>query len=48
MGGTIAVVLAQLRPELVGLLALAEANLDPGVGGASKMIAPYPIVKRII
>lgn len=39
MGGTIAVVLAAAHPELIDRLVLAEANLDPGKGQASKMIA---------
>ncbi|MBN1440510.1 MAG: alpha/beta fold hydrolase [Anaerolineales bacterium] len=39
MGGSVAVVLAAAHPEQVRRLVLAEANLDPGVGGASKTIA---------
>jgi pimeloyl-ACP methyl ester carboxylesterase len=31
-GGSIAIVLAALRPDLVGSLTVAEANLDPGMG----------------
>jgi pimeloyl-ACP methyl ester carboxylesterase len=39
MGGAVAVALAAAHPESIRRLVLAEANLDPGVGGASKMIA---------
>ena len=39
MGGAVAVALAAAHPELIRRLVLAEANLDPGVGGGSKMIA---------
>jgi len=39
MGGTIAVALAAAHPKLVDRLVLAEANLDPGKGQASRMIA---------
>jgi pimeloyl-ACP methyl ester carboxylesterase len=39
MGGAVAVALAAAHPEIVGRLVLAEANLDPGVGGGSKIIA---------
>lgn len=39
MGGTVAIALAAARPGLVHRLVLAEANLDPGIGQASKMIA---------
>lgn len=39
MGGTVAIVLADLRPDLVSALVVAEANLDPGVGGVSVEIA---------
>ena len=41
MGGTIAVALALSHPALVGRLVMAEANLDPGVGGGSKIIAAF-------
>jgi pimeloyl-ACP methyl ester carboxylesterase len=39
MGGSIAVALTAAHPELINRLVLAEANLDPGQGQASKMIA---------
>jgi pimeloyl-ACP methyl ester carboxylesterase len=39
MGGTIAIALAAAHPELIRRLVLAEANLDPGIGGGSKIIA---------
>jgi len=39
MGGAVAVALTAAHPDLVDRLVLAEANLDPGVGQASKRIA---------
>jgi pimeloyl-ACP methyl ester carboxylesterase len=42
MGGTVGIVLAGLRPDLVSALVVAEGNLDPGVGGASVEIARMP------
>jgi len=39
MGGTVAMALAQQRPDLVSKLVVAEPNLDPGVGSISKVIA---------
>ncbi len=39
MGGTVAMALAQCRPDLVSKLIVAEPNLDPGVGSISKVIA---------
>ena len=39
MGGAVAIALTASHPELVSRLVLAEANLDPGIGQASKMIA---------
>jgi len=39
MGGAVAVALAAAHPKLIRRLVLAEANLDPGIGGASRMIA---------
>jgi pimeloyl-ACP methyl ester carboxylesterase len=38
-GGSVAITLAALRPELVGRLLLAEALLDPGGGETSRRIA---------
>jgi pimeloyl-ACP methyl ester carboxylesterase len=42
MGGTVAIVLADLRPDLVSALVVAEGNLDPGVGTGSVQIAAMP------
>ncbi|MBQ1160618.1 alpha/beta fold hydrolase [Streptomyces smyrnaeus] len=42
MGGTVALALAGRRPELVGALTLAEANLRPGGGAWSSKIAAWP------
>jgi pimeloyl-ACP methyl ester carboxylesterase len=39
MGGAVAVALTAVYPKLVSQLVLAEANLDPGVGSGSKIIA---------
>ena len=39
MGGSIAILLAALRPNLVGRLVVIEGNLDPGGGFLSKLIA---------
>lgn len=39
MGGTVGIVLADLRPDLVTALVVAEGNLDPGVGTGSALIA---------
>lgn len=39
MGGAIAITLAAERPDLVAQLILAEANLDPGGGFVSKVVA---------
>lgn len=41
MGGTVAVTLAALRPDLVSALVVAEGNLDPGVGTGSVEIAAW-------
>jgi pimeloyl-ACP methyl ester carboxylesterase len=41
MGGTVAIVLASRRPDLVSALVVAEGNLDPGVGGGSACIAAW-------
>jgi pimeloyl-ACP methyl ester carboxylesterase len=41
MGGTVAIVLASLRPDLVAALVVAEGNLDPGVGMGSARIAAW-------
>src|SRR4030042_6517448 len=42
MGGTVGIVLADIRPDLVSALVVAEGNLDPGVGGVSVEIAAMP------
>lgn len=39
MGGSVAITLAALRPDLVARLVIAEGNLDPGGGGFSRGIA---------
>jgi pimeloyl-ACP methyl ester carboxylesterase len=39
MGGSIAITLAALRPDLVARLIIAEGNLDPGGGMVSRGIA---------
>lgn len=39
MGGSVAIALAQRKPDLVSKLIVAEPNLDPGVGNISKTIA---------
>jgi pimeloyl-ACP methyl ester carboxylesterase len=41
MGGTVGIMLAILRPELVSNLIVAEANLSPGGGVATRRIAAY-------
>ena len=41
MGGTIAIVLADARPELVARLVVCEPNLVPGGGPTSRAIARY-------
>jgi pimeloyl-ACP methyl ester carboxylesterase len=39
MGGTVAIALAQRRPDLFSRLIVMEPNLNPGVGNISKVIA---------
>lgn len=41
MGGSIAILLAQSRPDLVGSLLVAESNLDPGPGLVSRIITSF-------
>ena len=41
MGGTVAITLAALRPDLVSALVVAEGNLDPGVGTGSVEIGAW-------
>lgn len=41
MGGTVGIMLAILRPDLVSHLIVAEANLSPGGGEATRRIASY-------
>jgi pimeloyl-ACP methyl ester carboxylesterase len=41
MGGTVAIVLASRRRDLVSALVVAEGNLDPGVGSGSARIAAW-------
>lgn len=42
MGGSVAITLAALRPDLAGRLVVAEGNLDPGGGSVSTPIAQQP------
>ena len=42
MGGAVAITLAAQRPDLVGRLILAEANLDAGGGAFSRSVAEVP------
>ena len=39
LGGSVAIVLAAMRPDLVSQLVVAEGNLDPGIGTMSVRIA---------
>lgn len=39
LGGSVAIVLADRRPDLVARLVVAEPNLDPGVGTLSRHVA---------
>jgi pimeloyl-ACP methyl ester carboxylesterase len=39
MGGSVAITLAAVRPDLVGSLVIAESNLDPGGGMVSQPIS---------
>jgi pimeloyl-ACP methyl ester carboxylesterase len=39
LGGSVAILLAALRPDLVSRLVVAEGNLDPGIGTMSASIA---------
>jgi len=41
MGGTIAIMLALSRPDLVSKLVVGEGNITPGGGEATRNIAPY-------
>jgi pimeloyl-ACP methyl ester carboxylesterase len=41
LGGSVAIVLAARRPDLVGTLVVAEPNLDPGVGTFSRELASF-------
>jgi len=41
MGGSIGILLAHLRPDLVGTLVVAEGNLDPGPGLVSRIITSF-------
>ena len=41
MGGTIGIVLAMLRPDLVSNLVVAEANVTPGGGAGTSRIASF-------
>jgi pimeloyl-ACP methyl ester carboxylesterase len=41
MGGTVGIMLSRLRPDLVSKLIVAEANISPGGGEATRRIASY-------
>ena len=41
MGGTVGIMLSRIRPDLVAKLVVAEANLSPGGGEATRRIASY-------
>jgi len=41
MGGTVGIMFAILRPDLVSKLIVAEANISPGGGEATRRIASY-------
>lgn len=41
-GGSVGIMLASLRPDLVSRLVVAEGNLDAGGGSFSKMVAAQP------
>lgn len=43
LGGTVAIELARLRPDLVSRLIVAEGNLTPGGGVATRAIAGVPL-----
>jgi len=43
LGGTVAICVAERRPDLVSSLIVAEGNLAPGGGAASSRIAAQPI-----
>jgi pimeloyl-ACP methyl ester carboxylesterase len=47
MGGTVGILLALLRPDLVSNLIVAEANLSPGGGVATKRIASYSEIEYL-
>jgi len=42
MGGTVGIMLAIIRPELVSNLIIAEANITPGGGKTTRCVASYP------
>jgi pimeloyl-ACP methyl ester carboxylesterase len=48
LGGSVAVLLADLRPDLVSFLVLAEANLDPGAGPMSGAIVQQSEMSYIV
>jgi pimeloyl-ACP methyl ester carboxylesterase len=41
LGGSVAIVLAAARPELVAHLVVAEPNLDPGIGTFSRLVSAF-------
>ena len=47
MGGTVAIMLAILRPDLASKLIVAEANVSPGGGEATRLIASYSEIEYV-
>lgn len=47
MGGTVAIMLAILRPDLASKLIVAEANISPGGGQATRRIASYSEIEYV-
>jgi pimeloyl-ACP methyl ester carboxylesterase len=47
MGGTVAIMLAILRPDLVSKLIVAEANISPGGGEATRRIVSYSEIEYV-
>ena len=48
MGGSVAIILAAMRPDLVSALVVAEGNLDPDVGTISAEIASCSEAEYIV
>lgn len=47
MGGTVGIMLARLRPDLVSKLIIAEANISPGGGATTRRIVSYSEVEYV-